>query len=223
MTLGATNATGTNSATLVLAVLAQPVITSTNAITAQVGQFFYYMITGNNTFTSFGATMDLPAGLVFNSGSGIISGTAIAADLVTVGLNASYLTPDGMNTGTSSLMIAVIAASSDTSGTFQAGIYPSASYAAPSCYIVNDGTANVQANQTFNTGTNSGTTMPVGRTSGTSSDRALLAFDLTSLPANATITSAILTLNSSSGTGAPVQVEVHQSATPFDPTYSYVE
>ena len=74
-TIGATNAGGSGSAGLAITVLPPaPVITSGSSAIAIVGQPFTYQITGDNTPTGYSAN-GLPAGLVVNTSTGVISGT----------------------------------------------------------------------------------------------------------------------------------------------------
>jgi hypothetical protein len=76
VTISATNAGGTGSATLVLTIKppAPPVITSALTATGQVGVAFSYQITATNNPTSYNAT-GLPTGLTVNTSTGLISGT----------------------------------------------------------------------------------------------------------------------------------------------------
>src|SRR5438552_14372771 len=75
VTISATNAGGTGSATLTLTINpAKPVITSSLTATGQVGVAFSYSITATNNPTSYNAT-GLPAGLTVNTSTGLISGT----------------------------------------------------------------------------------------------------------------------------------------------------
>src|SRR5439155_21188355 len=75
VTISATNAGGTGSATLTLTIKpAAPVITSPLTATGTVGVAFSYPITATNNPTSFNAT-GLPAGLPVNTSTGLISGT----------------------------------------------------------------------------------------------------------------------------------------------------
>ncbi len=75
VSISATNAGGTDTATLVFTINpAPPVITSSTTDAGQVGSPYNYTITGSNAPTSFNAT-GLPAGLSVNMNSGLISGT----------------------------------------------------------------------------------------------------------------------------------------------------
>ena len=90
VTLSATNAGGTGSATLTLTVVnpPPPVITSATTANGTVGVAFSYQITATNNPTSFNAT-GLPAGLTVNTTTGVISGTPTTAGAYTVAISAS--------------------------------------------------------------------------------------------------------------------------------------
>jgi hypothetical protein len=79
-----------------------PVITSAAIATATVGQLFSYTITVNNTPASFNAT-GLPASLLLNTATGVISGTPTTASTNTITISASNLT----GTGNQSLTLTV--------------------------------------------------------------------------------------------------------------------
>src|SRR6266568_3722428 len=75
VTISATNSGGTGSATLTLTINpATPVIQPPFTATGQVGAAFSYTITATNSPTSYNAT-GLPAGLIVNTSTGLISGT----------------------------------------------------------------------------------------------------------------------------------------------------
>jgi hypothetical protein len=89
ITISATNAGGTGSATLTLTVnAAAPVITSSLTATGQVGVAFSYTITATNNPTSFSATA-LPAGLTVNTSTGLISGTPTAGGTYSITISAT--------------------------------------------------------------------------------------------------------------------------------------
>src|SRR5436305_5066434 len=78
VTISATNAGGTGSATLTLTIKpAPPVITSSLTTTGTVAAAFSYQITASNSPTSFNATGS-PSGLTVNTSTGLISGTPAA-------------------------------------------------------------------------------------------------------------------------------------------------
>ena len=90
MTLAATNAGGTGSATLTLTINAAgpPVITSATSASGTVGIAFSYQITATNSPFSYSAT-GLPAGLSISDRTGLIFGTPTSAGTSTVTLGAS--------------------------------------------------------------------------------------------------------------------------------------
>jgi hypothetical protein len=103
VTISATNAGGTGSATLAITVAsATPVITSATSATATVGTPFTYQITAANLPTSYGA-IGLPAGLSVDPVAGTINGTPTTVGSWAVTVTA---TNDG-GTGTITLVITV--------------------------------------------------------------------------------------------------------------------
>jgi hypothetical protein len=78
------------------------VITSALTALGGVGTSFRYQITATNGPTSFGAT-PLPAGLVFNSSSGVIAGTPAATGVTNVTISAT----NAGGTGSATLTITV--------------------------------------------------------------------------------------------------------------------
>ena len=107
--LGATNATGTGNATLVVTVAAAgvaPVITNSPLTAAgTVGTAFSFVITATGTPTSYTAT-PLPAGLAINASNGAITGTPTAVGSTSVLLGATNAT----GTGNATLVITIGAA-----------------------------------------------------------------------------------------------------------------
>jgi hypothetical protein len=98
MTVGATNAGGTGSATVYLDVaLGSPGITSSATASGQVGEPFSYQITGGNGPTSFSAS-GLPSGLSVDAGTGLITGSPGAAGTSVVTLGATNASGTGSMT-----------------------------------------------------------------------------------------------------------------------------
>jgi thermitase len=92
VTISATNAGGTGSATLVLSISAAappaPVITSSMSATGTQNSAFGYQISGTNSPTSYGAN-GLPSGLSVNTASGMISGTPTVSGTFNVTISAT--------------------------------------------------------------------------------------------------------------------------------------
>src|SRR5438874_2186 len=90
VTISATNAGGTGSATLTLTIKPPaPVITSPLTATGQAGVAFSYQITATNNPTSFNVIGLLPAGLSVNTSTGLISGTPTTAGTYSVTISAT--------------------------------------------------------------------------------------------------------------------------------------
>ena len=102
LTISATNAIGTGSATLTITVAGAPVITSATSAAATVGEPFTYHITANNNPTSFSAS-GLRDSLTFNADTGVISGTPTTAGSLRVTISAS----NTAGTGSATLTITV--------------------------------------------------------------------------------------------------------------------
>lgn len=106
ITLGATNANGTGTAILSLAVvndsLPAPVITSPSAAVATIGSPFSFQVQASNSPASYTASV-LPAGLIFAANSGLISGTPSAGGIFTLAVSAT----NAAGTGQGSLEITV--------------------------------------------------------------------------------------------------------------------
>jgi len=209
VTISATNAIGSDTESLVLTIEAaetSPAITNSGTLFAAVGDVLSYQVVANNDAILFSADR-LPQGLTINGTTGLISGTAMAADSMVVSLNAS----NEAGVDTKSLLIVITANPSDQQTVFQQGVSPSSGYTMASLSIIS---GSATEDQTINTGT----MIPVGRSSTGDLKRALLGFDVSSLPPNTIITSASLVLSSSgsNSSGGPLQVEIHETGEPFD-------
>src|SRR5205823_3760280 len=103
VTISATNAGGTGSATLVITINpAAPVIQPPFTATGTVNSNFSYTISATNNPTSYNAT-GLPANLTINTGNGKITGKPTTAGIYQVTLSAT----NGGGTGTATLVITV--------------------------------------------------------------------------------------------------------------------
>jgi len=104
VTLSATNAGGTGTATLNLSVNnpAAPVINSPLTATGTVNTAFSYQITATNSPTSYGA-MNLPDGLMVSASTGLISGTPTAVGMSMVAISAT----NAGGTGSATLTLTV--------------------------------------------------------------------------------------------------------------------
>ncbi|MGB1881833.1 MAG: autotransporter domain-containing protein, partial [Gammaproteobacteria bacterium] len=93
VTISATNASGTGSATLRITVsLLAPVITSGDSVSLTADEFFSgYTIAATNDPDSFGAT-DLPPGLTVDPTTGVVSGIATAAGAFAASVSATNAT-----------------------------------------------------------------------------------------------------------------------------------
>jgi len=95
VTISATNATATDSKTLVLTIaLSMPVITSTNNANGTYNLPFSYQIAASNNPTSYNAT-GLPAGLSINTATGLISGTPVSGGVSNVAVRATNASGSG--------------------------------------------------------------------------------------------------------------------------------
>jgi Putative Ig domain len=105
VTLRATNPAGSYFAqtTILVTLPSAPVVTSANTASGQVGTGFSYTITGSNGPTSFSAS-PLPAGLSFNTATGVISGAPSAAGTYEITLGA--INAGGTGTATLTLTVA---------------------------------------------------------------------------------------------------------------------
>jgi hypothetical protein len=170
VTISATNASGTGSATLVITISlpAIPVITSALTASGTLGVAFSYQITASNSPTSWGAT-PLPAGTSVNA-TGLITGTPTTIGVTNVTISATNVG----GTGSATLVITI------TDITFVNGDYRTtgsgswvSNSAAPAIWEKFDGTSwNTSNSPTFASTSNvyirSGHTITTGGSFGTS-------------------------------------------------------
>jgi hypothetical protein len=81
---------------------AAPVITSRLTATGNTGKSFTYQITATNAPTTYSAA-GLPAGLILNSSSGLISGTPLTSGTTNITIAAT----NGFGTGSAILVITI--------------------------------------------------------------------------------------------------------------------
>jgi len=103
----ATNSAGTGTASLDLNVTAVPIIAGPYTVNAHESTPFIYAISATNSPTSFTAT-GLPAGLTFNTATGVISGTPTTPGTYSIALTASNVA--GTGTATLTLNITLVPA-----------------------------------------------------------------------------------------------------------------
>ncbi|MFT3710505.1 MAG: putative Ig domain-containing protein [Archangium sp.] len=89
ISLGATNAAGSDAKTLTLTVRAAPAITSALTASAVVGQAFSYTLTATGTGPVTLSATSLPSWATFDAQTGIISGTPDASGVLNVSLGAT--------------------------------------------------------------------------------------------------------------------------------------
>ena len=120
--ISATNATGTDTKTLVLTVsLNAPTITSANTASGTSGTAFSFQILATDFPTSYAAT-GLPAGLSVNAMTGLISGTSTVAmtsmfPVMVTATNGSGASPTQVLTITITLPAPVVSSAASASGT----------------------------------------------------------------------------------------------------------
>lgn len=156
VSISATNAGGTGSATLVLTVNAAssgaPVISSATTVSATINSVITgYQITASNTPTSFAAS-NLPSGLTINS-SGLISGTPLVSGTILTTISATNISGTGsailtFNISPAAGVSTTLLAGWDFQTTTTGGTAGAASPNSPSIYISNFGTGTLYLNGT---------------------------------------------------------------------------
>jgi len=110
VTIAATNSIGTGNAILSITINpAPPVISSALTAGAMVGSPFSYTITGSSTPTSYHAST-LPAGLILNTSTGVISGTPTTTGVTNVTISAT----NAGGTGATKTLVITVAPASNT-------------------------------------------------------------------------------------------------------------
>jgi RHS repeat-associated protein len=207
--LTATNSFGTTNDTLTIVIHPLAVMTSADGVSGQVGVPFGYTITADNAPTGF-AISTLPAGLSLNPTTGVISGTPAAAGQVVATVTLTNAYGDRQDT----LLFDIAAAATDLVTHFQESVSPTVLYTAPTATIANDSANPAVARD----GEANAVLGWVGRTSATTVKRMLLAFDLSLLPAEATISSADmdLELSEENSSFSDLDLRLYELAVPFD-------
>ena len=104
VTVSATNASGTGSATLTINVVPPaPSITSGAPPNGQVGAAYSFQVAATNSPTSF-AVSSLPPGFTFNATTGLINGTPTQAGT----FNVTFLATNGGGTGSASYSLTIL-------------------------------------------------------------------------------------------------------------------
>ena len=187
ITLGASNAAGSDSKTLTVTVRARPVITSALTADAIVGDAFSYTLTASGTAPVTLNAGSLPAWASFNAG--VISGTPTAAGVVSISLSAS----NGVGSDAKTLVVTVRARPAITSALVASGVVGQAfSYT-----VTSSGSAPISLSATglpawasFNAGVISGTptadgsfSITLGASNVAGSDSQTLVLTVRSVPA----------------------------------------
>jgi RHS repeat-associated protein len=165
----------------------------------------------NDGFTTFSLGSG-PSWLSIDPTTGVLSGTPSAAGLYFVDVSATDSATYMYST--ESYQLTVLPDPSNPTIDLQEGVSPQASYTVPATSIGTDTSNSNEATQPLA----ASNTISVGKMSTTETRRGLLSFDLSSIPAGATITSATLVLSPASGAaaGVPMDVDVYEAGSSFD-------
>lgn len=192
--LTATNAGGTGSLTLTLTVSAAgaaPIFTSTDSTIGTVGASFSHQTVATNTPTAYAAS-DLPAGLVINTTSGLISGTPLAAGTSVATITATNATGTGARLLTFAISAAITSAGSASATTGTSFSYQISANNSPASYAATGLPAGVSLNAT------------TGLISGTPTAAGTFSITLTANAATATGETTRTTTNPDGGTSIEV-------------------
>jgi hypothetical protein len=227
VTISATNAGGTGSATLTLTIKpATPVIQPPFTASGQVGVAFSYQITATNNPTSFNAT-GLPAGLTVNTSAGLISGTPTTAGTYTVTIKATNAGGTGSHTLTLTINPPTPVITSPLTATGQVGVAFSyqitatnnpTSYGAiglPAGLTVNTSTGLVSGTPAAGTDSGSPYSVTISATNAGGTGSATLV--ITIKPAKPVITS-LLTATGTVGVAFSYQITATNNPTSFNAT-----
>jgi hypothetical protein len=219
ITLSGTNANGTGSITLDLAVTRAGIFTCSSSALATKGTLFSYLITTSVTPTSFSAT-GLPDGMTLDTSTGIISGTptTVGTNYVTLSVTDST----GMVT-TAPLLIVV---GSDTSTvtttiTLQYVKSPTLSYQGSTWATIDSDYPlwfDAPEYPQFDFSSQESYAIIVGKQTSTEKLRSLLSYDLSPLPLGAMVTDASLSffgvsanLDGVSDAGPGFEIDLYQT------------
>ncbi len=223
VTIGATNSSGTGTATLALTINPiKPSITSATTASGQTGVAFSYQITASNSPTSFGAT-GLPSGLSVNTSTGAITGTPTATGASSVAISATNAGGTGSATLTITITLSKPVITSATTATGQVGVaftYTITAGNSPTSYSATGLPAGLSVSTSTGkitgTPTAAGTsTVTIGATNASGTGTAALT--LTIAPAKPVVTSATAA-SGQTGVAFSYQITASNSPTSFGAT-----